>query len=445
MTGLPLPHTVASTTPATTGVIDVRASRRALTAGALGNLIEWYEFALYGYLAPVIAGLFFPGTDEVAGLLATFSLFALAFFLRPVGAALFGRLADRRGRRPVLVLVITLTSVATFSIGVLPTYAQIGVWAPVLLTLLRCVQGLAAGGEFGGAVSVMVEFAPPGRRGLYGSLSFFTTVLGFVFGAGVATALITVLGDAAMTDWGWRIGFLLAGPLGLIALYLRYRVDETPHFTEVAAEAERRTPATARTAGPGLVPRILTTVGVVVVYSCIGYTFMVLMPAYLSKTLGMPLEQSYVLTLINGTVAGIVVPFAGAWSDKVGRTPVMLTGAAGVVALSYPLFRMLDSGFTLALIALVVAGVLIGLVGGPMPALLSERFPTRSRATGISLTYALSVACFGGTAPFIVTALVAATGHSAAAAYYTVACGLVTLLTLVFLKRRATHLDPLDD
>lgn len=427
-------------------VIDVAASRRALVAGSLGNLVEWYEYALYGYMAPIIAELFFPTDGGVVGLLATFLLFALAFFLRPVGAAVFGRFADRSGRRPVLVLIIVAMSAATALIGVLPTYAQIGVWAPILLTVLRVVQGLAAGGEFGGAVSLMVEYAPPGRRGLYGSWSFFTTVIGFVFGAGVATVLIAAVPDPAMAEWGWRIGFLLSAPLGLVALYLRLRVDETPSFVKVAAAVR---PAGAAP-GPreGLLSQVLTTVGIVVVYSCTGYTFLVLMPTYLSKTLQMPLEQSYLLTLVNGAVAGLVVPFAGAWSDRVGRIPVMLVGTVATVLLSYPLFLMLQSGFGAALVALVVAGVLIGLVGGPLPALLSERFPTRTRVTGVSLAYALSVALFGGTAPFIITALVSATGDSLAAAYYTIACSLITLVTLLVLRSRSGttgHLEPLRD
>lgn len=429
---------------ASTQVIDVKASRRAIVAGSLGNLVEWYEYALYGYMAPIIAVLFFPTGDGAAGLLATFSLFALAFFLRPVGAAVFGRFADRSGRRAVLVLIIGLMSAATALIGVLPTYAQIGIWAPVLLTLLRVVQGLAAGGEFGGAVSLMVEYAPPGKRGLYGSWSFFTTVMGFVLGAGFATILIALLSDEALVSWGWRIGFLIAAPMGLIALYLRLRVDETPQFRKVTASRSVPGPVPAAPVG-GLTRQVLTTVGIVVVYSCTGYTFMVLMPTYLSKTLGMPLEQSYLLTLINGTVAGLVVPFAGAWSDRVGRRPVMLVGTIGTIVLSYPLFLMLTAGFAAALAALVVAGILIGLVGGPLPALLSERFPTRTRVTGVSLAYALSVALFGGTAPFIITALVSASGSSLAAAYYTIACGLVTLITLLMLRGRATHLDPLRD
>lgn len=436
-----LPH------DASTQVIDVKASRRAIVAGSLGNLVEWYEYALYGYMAPIIAVLFFPTGDGVAGLLATFSLFALAFFLRPVGAAIFGRFADRSGRRAVLVLVIGLMSAATALIGVLPTYAQIGIWAPVLLTLLRVIQGLAAGGEFGGAVSLMVEYAPPGKRGLYGSWSFFTTVMGFVFGAGAATILIALLSDEALVTWGWRVGFLLAAPMGLIALYMRLRVDETPQFRKATASPTEPGPtaATAVEPGGGLVKQVLTTVGIVVVYSCTGYTFMVLMPTYLSKTLGMPLEQSYLLTLINGTVAGLVVPFAGAWSDRVGRRPVMLVGTVGTIVLSYPMFLMLTGGFAAALAALVVAGILIGLVGGPLPALLSERFPTRSRVTGVSLAYALSVALFGGTAPFIITALVSTTGSSLAAAYYTIACGLITLVTLLALRGRTTHVDPLRD
>jgi MFS family permease len=291
----------------------------------------------------------------------------------------------------------------------------------------------------------MVEYAPPGRRGLYGSWSFFTTVIGFVFGAGIATVLIAVLSDEALVSWGWRIGFLLAAPMGLIALYLRLRVDETPQFRKATASGPVPGPTAPNAPSGGMLGQVLTTVGIVVVYSCTGYTFMVLMPTYLSKTLGMPLEQSYLLTLINGTVAGLVVPFAGAWSDRVGRKPVMLVGTVATIVLSYPLFLMLRGGFAAALAALVVAGVLIGLVGGPLPALLSERFPTRTRVTGVSLAYALSVALFGGTAPFIITALVSATGNSLAAAYYTIACSLITLITLLLLRGRATHLDPLRD
>jgi MHS family proline/betaine transporter-like MFS transporter len=171
----------------------------------------------------------------------------------------------------------------------------------------------------------------------------------------------------------------------------------------------------------------------------------VLMPTYLSKTLGMSLEQSYVLTLINGAVAGLVVPFAGAWSDRVGRRTVMLVGTIGTLVLSYPLFLLLRGGFGAALVALVVAGVLIGLVGGPLPALLSERFPTRTRVTGVSLAYAVSVALFGGTAPFIITAVVSATGNSLAAAWYTIACSLITLATLLSVRGAATHREPLRD
>ncbi|MEV1296020.1 MFS transporter [Pseudonocardia sp. NPDC049635] len=433
----------SSSASGTSETLDARASRRALLAGSMGNLVEWYEYSLYGYMAPLIAVLFFPTADSTAGLLATFTLFALAFFLRPVGAAVFGRLADRLGRRPVLVLVITLMSTATALIGVLPTYAVIGIWAPLLLTLLRMVQGLAGGGEFGGAVSLMVEYAPPGRRGLYGSWSFFTTVMGFVAGAGMATLLISIFSEEAMLSWGWRIGFLVAAPLGLIALYLRMRVDETPVFTRSARPSSE--PSASVPPAGGLLKQVATTVGIVVVYSCTGYTFMVLMPTYLSDTLGMPLAQSYLLTLINGCVAGLVIPFAGAWSDRVGRRAVMLTGTIATTVLSYPLFLMLGSGFGPALLALIIAGGLIGLVGGPLPALLSEQFPTRTRVTGVSLAYALSVALFGGTAPFVITAIVSATGTSLAAAYYTIGCSLITLVTLLSVRGRTSHLDPLQD
>ena len=429
-------------------VIDLKASRKALIAGSLGNLAEWYEFAIYAYMAPIIAPLFFPSENETASILATFLLFALAFFLRPVGAAIFGALTDRIGRRPVLVLIIGMMSAATAAIGLLPTHASVGIFAPLLLTLCRILQGISAGGEMGGAVSLMVESAPPGKRGVYGSWSFVGTTLGYVLGGGVATLLAVLLSDEALASWGWRVGFLLAVPMGLVIMYLRLSVDETPHFKKAVLERE----ASGGTAALPAMTRqplgyLLTTLAVVVVYNAIGNTFMVGMPTFLSKSYEMSFEQAYFLALVTGLVGGLSMPIFGALSDRVGRRPVLLAGSVAVLVLSYPLYMMLELGFAGGLVALFIAGILIGVVGGPMPAFLSERFRTRNRATGVAVTYALSVAVFGGTAPYAITWLADHTGDPLSAAYYTLGCAAVSTVGLLALTRhhRTDHLVQLRD
>ncbi|MGV9862709.1 MFS transporter [Rhodococcus koreensis] len=423
-----------SSTPGTEMVLDLRKSRKALVAGSLGNLIEWYEFAIYAYMAPIIAPLFFPSENPTASILSTFLLFALAFFLRPIGAIIFGRMTDRMGRKPVLAMIIALMTVATTCIGVLPTHAAIGIVAPLLLTLCRIAQGISAGGEVGGAVSLMVESAPADKRGLYGSWSFVGTTLGFVLGGGVATVLAVLLSDDAMAQWGWRIGFLLAAPMGIIVLYLRLKVDETPHFRQVAVEiAAGELPVSDDNSRRPL-SYLLATLGVVVVYNAVGNTFMVGMPTFLSTSYDMSFERSYFLALVTGAVAGATMPLFGALSDRVGRRPVLMFGSVAVVLLSYPLYYMLKLGFGGGLIALVIAGILIGVVGGPMPAFMSERFRTRNRATGVSVTYALSVAVFGGTAPYIITWLASTTGDPLSAAYYTLGCAAISVAALLTVR-----------
>ncbi|WP_202798992.1 MFS transporter [Saccharopolyspora spinosa] len=418
-------------------------------AGSLGNLVEWYEFAIYAYMATIIAPLFFPSTSSAASILSTFLVFALAFFLRPLGAAIFGPLTDRWGRRPVLLLIITMMALATAAIGVLPTHAAAGALAPMLLTLCRIAQGISAGGEMGGAVSLMVESAPSGKRGAYGAWSFTGTTLGYVLGGAVATILSLTLSPAALASWGWRVAFLLALPMGLVVVYIRLKVDETPHFKEVVAD--RETVPAARAKAPSAARRplgyLLATAAVVVVYNAIGNTFMVGMPTFLSKSYQMSFAQSSVLALVTGLVGGLTMPFFGALSDRVGRRPVLLAGTVSVVLLSYPMYMMIGLGFGGGLVALFVAGILIGVVGGPMPAFLSERFRTRNRAAGVSLTYALTVAIFGGTAPYAITAIADATGDRLSAAYYTLGCGLISLVGLLAVSRvhRSQHQEALED
>lgn len=410
-------------------------SRKALLAGSVGNLIEWYEFGVYGYFATIVAARFFTpaGGGEVEGLVKAYASFALAFFFRPVGAALFGRLGDRIGRRPVLILVITLMTAATTLIGALPTYATAGALAPWLLTFLRVVQGLSAGGEFGGAVSVMTEFAPPGRRGLYGSWQSFTVALGLLCGAGVAALLAVFLSEPQLSSWGWRLPFLLTLPLGLGALWLRLRLDETPAFASgrTHPDAYDRPPA-RRLAGT-----IALGASRVMGWSAAGYTFLVVLPSYLQSTLHATFQQALAATVLaNLGFAATIIP-AGLLSDRIGRRPVMLTGAALVTVLAVPLLNLLqDNGTSNAAkgMAVCAAGAVVGLMAGPGPAMLSEMFPTRVRCTGLGLAYALSNAVFSGCAGLIITETIERTGNVDIPAYYAAATCAVSALALATVR-----------
>jgi MHS family proline/betaine transporter-like MFS transporter len=415
---------------------DLRAapperSRRALLAGAVGNFIEWYEFGVYGYFATIIAARFFTpeGGSEVEGLVKTYASFALAFFFRPVGAALFGRLGDRIGRRPVLILVIALMTAATTLIGALPTYATVGALAPWLLTFLRMLQGLFAGGEFGGAVSVMTEFAPPGRRGLYGSWQSFTVALGLLGGGGLAALLATVLDSGDLEAWGWRLPFLLTLPLGLGALWLRLRLDETPSFRE---ERELERPS-GREAAKAIALGATRIMG----WAAAGYTFLVVLPSYLQSTLNATFQQALVATVLaNLGFAATIVP-AGLLSDRIGRRPVMLTGALLVTVLAIPLLNVLQDSETSNVVkgvAVLTAGAVVGLMAGPGPAMLSEMFPTSVRYTGLGLAYALSNAVFSGCAGLIITETIKRTGSVDIPAYYAAATCAVSALALATLR-----------
>ncbi|MFJ9426940.1 MFS transporter [Streptomyces sp. NPDC101249] len=401
---------------------------RALAAGSVGNFVEWYEFGVYGSFATVIAERFFTpdGGSAAEALVRTYASFGLAFFFRPVGAALFGRLGDRIGRRPVLILVISLMTAATALIGVLPTYATAGAAAPWLLTFLRIVQGLSAGGEFGGAVAVMTEFAPPGRRGLYGSWQSFTVALGLLAGAGVAALLATTLTPAQLGDWGWRVPFLLALPAGSAALLLRLRLDETPAF--------RKEAALTRPSRRALAGAIALGAGRVMGWAAAGYTFLVVLPGYLQGTLGASFRAALLATVLaNLGFAAAIVP-AGALSDRFGRRPVMLTGALGVVVLALPLLRLLQDDGTPAAVrgaAVCAAGAVVGLMAGPGPAMLAELFPTTVRHTGLGLAYALSNAVFSGCAGLVITEAVRRTGDPDIPAYYAAAACAVSALALL--------------
>ncbi|MBH2638408.1 MFS transporter [Serratia ureilytica] len=427
--------------------LDARRSRQALLAGSVGNFIEWYEFGVYGFLATVIAANFFTlqGENEVTSLILTYAAFALAFFCRPIGAVIFGRIGDRIGRRPTLIAVLLLMTLATSLIGVMPTYASIGVAAPLLLTLLRMFQGLFAGGEFGGAVSLMTEFAPKGKRGLFGAWQSLTVALGLLAGAGLVALLAALLSVQQLHDWGWRIPFLLALPMGAVALWLRLKLEETPTFTQAQQHAEQAAPPEAKLSG--VVKTILIGIGRMMGWSAAGYTFLVVMPSYLQTSLHATFQQALVATVLANVGFALTILPAGIISDKLGRKTVMLTAVAAVILFTFPLLHLLQdaqSSLWVKGLAVMVAGAVVGLLAGPGPAMLAEMFPTRVRYTGLGLAYSLSNAVFSGSAGLIITGLIKQTGNIDIPAYYVVATSVVSLFALMTL-RRDDHLRSLNE
>ncbi|MGU3524053.1 MFS transporter [Enterobacteriaceae bacterium C23F] len=428
-----------------TGSVAAAAHKRALIAGSIGNFIEWYEFAVYGFLATVIAKNFFQlaGEAPLTSLILTYAAFAVAFFFRPLGAVVFGRIGDRIGRKPTLILVLVMMTLATTAIGLVPVYASIGVAAPLLLTALRILQGLFAGGEYGGAVSLMTEFAPRGKRGLYGAWQSFTVALGLLAGAGIVALMSVLLTPDAMLDWGWRIPFFLALPMGGIALWLRMHMEETPSFVH---QQKTDTPA-EKASLSGTFKAIVTGIGRLMVWSAAGYTYLVIMPSYLQSALHTGFNQALLIAVISNIGFAATILPSGMLSDKIGRRKVMVLAAVLLLILALPLLKILQAeSSTLLVKALVVlvAGGLVGMLAGPGPAMLSEMFPTKVRYTGLGLAYSLSNAIFSGCAGLIITGLIKQTGNLDIPAYYVMATAVVSIFALMTL-RKDDHLRSLDE
>lgn len=390
--------------------------RRALVAGCIGNVVEWYDFALFGAFAPVLATTFFPIRDPLAGLIGTYLVFVVAFLARPAGALLFGHLGDRLGRRWALAAGITLMAAVTAGTGVLPTYAAIGWPAPLLLALLRAGQGIAVGGEYGGSAVFVVEYAAADRRGWYGGWQWATIGLGFAAGIAAAVLLSAALPTAALRSWGWRLPFLMALPLGAIGLYIRTRLDDTPGFR---AMQQIGGVARAPLADALHTPRgpILIGFGLVAAVTVAFNVFFVFLPAYQATSGHTRLPAALAAALVGLAVASVVAPVFGRLSDRVGRRPVLLAGAVGLVMVIVPASSLIETGGSIgAALGYALVGLVIGTLG--LTAFLVELFPTRLRYSALALTYGLASALFGGTAPVAAAALTRLSGTMQSAAWY---------------------------
>lgn len=412
-------------------------ARRIVISSSIGNALEWYDFLVYGFFASVIGKLFFPADDEWVSLLFAVGSFGVSFITRPVGAIVLGMYADRKGRKAALTLSILLMIVGTLAIAVMPSYARIGIVAPITILLARLVQGFAVGGEFGSATAFMVEHSKRGR-GYYASWQFASQGIATILAAGLGALLTATLFPSELESWGWRLPFffgLLVGPVGF---YIRRHLDETPEFV---AE-QKKTTVDPQASFKAQWTNLLLAVGVVAQSTVSVYVLQLYMPTYAVKQLHLPAAQSFGVVVLNGGLQFLLSPLFGALSDRIGRIRIMLTTSVLMILLIYPMFALLRAHPTIgALLALqAVSGIFKAAYSGPMPALMSEIFPTRVRSTGLSLGYSLGVTLFGGFAPFIVTWLIHTTGDTLAPSYYVLTAAVVSgiALTIIALRHRKT-------
>lgn len=423
-------------------VVDRGMLRKAVGAAALGNAMEWFDFGVYGYLAVTLGQVFFPSSNPTAQLIATFATFTVAFLVRPIGGMVFGPLGDRYGRQKVLAATMILMALGTFSIGLIPSYAQIGLWAPALLLLARLLQGFSTGGEYGGAATFIAEYATDRNRGLMGSWLEFGTLGGYIAGAATVTALHMALSQAQMLDWGWRVPFLVAGPLGLLGLYMRMKLEETPAFRAYTEQSEQRE---RETTGQGLMtllrlhwPQLLKCVGLVLVFNVTDYMLLTYMPSYLSVTMGYAESKGLLLIILVMLVMMPLNVVGGMFTDKLGRRPMIIGACAALFALAIPCLLLIGSGLdVLIFTGLMLLGLALVCFTSSMPSTLPALFYTPVRYSALSIAFNVSVSLFGGTTPLVTAWLVERTGDPLVPAYYLMGAAAIGLVTMLFVRETA--------
>ncbi|MGE7218630.1 MFS transporter [Priestia koreensis] len=416
-------------------VVDINKTKKSVFATGVGNAMEWFDFGLYSYLAVIISHNFFSAVEnEQLQLLFTFATFAIAFLMRPLGGIIFGKIGDKKGRKTVLTITIILMAFSTLLIGLLPTYDQIGIWAPILLLVARIIQGFSTGGEYAGAMVYIAESSPDKKRNLLGSGLEIGTLVGYIIASLLASILFTVLSDDQMSSWGWRIPFLLGLPLGLIGFYLRSSLEETPIFENELAHAEEGDEEGFGSILKNHTRDIIVCFVAVAFFNITNYMLLSYMPSYLSEIIGI---SSTVGTVLITVVMIIMVPLAlmfGKLSDKIGNKKVFLIGLGGLTLLSVLAFYFINlKSLAFVSLGIFILGVLLATYEGTMPGSLPTMFFTDIRYRTLSVTFNVSVSVFGGTTPLVATWLVKATGNHYAPAYYLTAVSIIGFLVILFL------------
>lgn len=425
---------------ASTGTQEVPPNvlKRAIAASAIGNATEWFDYGIYAYGVTYIAAALFPGEAEDATIFAL-ATFAISFLIRPLGGLFWGPLGDRLGRKSVLALTILLMSGATLLVGLIPSYETIGFWAPALLIILRMVQGFSTGGEYGGAATFMAEYSPDRKRGFCGSFLEFGTLAGFSLGAFLMLGFSVVLGDETMQSWGWRLPFLVAAPLGLIGLYLRSKMEDTPIFRELEEtnQVEEHATTALKDLLTGFWRPLVKLAGLVVALNVVNYVLLAYMPTYMNVELGMSDNASLLVPLIGMLAMMVFLPLAGALSDRVGRKPMWWFSLIGLLVLSLPMFQLMQQSTTGALIGFAVLGILYVPQLATISATFPAMFPTHVRYCGMAIAYNVSTSLFGGTAPAVNDYLIGETGNTLVPAFYMMASCVVGGVALLFVRETA--------
>jgi MHS family proline/betaine transporter-like MFS transporter len=429
-------------------VVDKPMLKKALGGMIVGNTMEWYDVGVFGYLITTMGPVFLPEADKSVQTLFLLGTFAATFIARPLGGVVFGWLGDKVGRQKVLAATLMLMAASTFAVGLLPGYAQIGVWAAVLLVILKLLQGFSTGGEYAGATTFVCEYAPDKRRGFFASFLDMGSYIGFALGASLVSVLQLTLSHGAMVEWGWRLPFLIAGPLGIIAVYFRNKIEESPQFqaTLDAQEARSADAAAADKAvakGPvGIVKaywrQIILAMILAAAANTVGYTLTSYMPTYLTESKGYDPIHGTLLTIPVMVIMAVCIPLTGKLSDRIGRRPVLWIGAGSTILFAVPAFLLIGVGniwSTLAGLALVAFPVTFYVAN--LASALPAQFPTSNRYSSMGIAYNFSMAIFGGTTPFIVQGLITATGDDMAPAYYLMGTSVVGAIAIYFLRESA--------
>lgn len=423
-----------------------KAGRKAIVAASIGNAFEWYDFIVFGFLSVIVAKQFFPSSNPTTSLLLTTGTFGTAFLVRPLGGILIGIYADRAGRKAALSLVIALMTIASLITALTPNYETIGMAAPVLIVTARLLQGISAGGEFGSATALLIEYAPPRQRGFYGSWQFFGQFVAAVVAAVMGALVTRVLPASFVAGWGWRLPFLFGVLIGPIGFYIRTRIEEPPVFRHAASAVEPQVGGALGALWLGYRTELMIALGLVTFGTVAQYVLNLYLPIYAVRELRLPVDAPFVILIVTGVMRMILMPMFGVLSDRIGRKPVMTAGMALYVLTLYPLFMWVLAAPSLSRLLAVelVFSILMAASIGPSSTALAELFPTRLRGTGLSLAYNIGTAAFGGFSPFLMTWLIERTGDKATPAYYVTAAALIGLLAIWPMKDRASQ-DSLEE